>query len=87
MSSPQAIAAGTAGDKLSRVITGTDEVSGGRSAIATGAGAALGAAGVGALSVGAGAVGATALAAAAAPVLVPAAIVAGGIGLLCSLFE
>ena len=84
---PQAIAAGTAGDKLSRVITGTDEVSAGRSAIATGAGAALGAAGVGALSVGAGAVGATALAAAAAPVLVPTAILAGGIGLLCSLFE
>ena len=64
MSIPQAIAAGTAGDKLSRVITGTDEVSTGRSAIATGAGAALGAAGVGALSVGAGAVGATAFAAA-----------------------
>ena len=37
MSIPQAIAAGTAGDKLSRVITGTDEVSAGRSAIATGA--------------------------------------------------
>ena len=55
MSIPQAIAAGTAGDKLSRVITGTDEVSAGRSAIATGAGAARGAAGVGALSVGAGA--------------------------------
>ena len=47
MSIPQAIAAGTAGDKLSRVITGTDEVSAGRSAIATGAGAALGATGVG----------------------------------------
>lgn len=87
MSIPQAITAGTAGDKLSRVITGTDEVSAGRSAIATGAGAALGAAGVGALSVGAGAVGATALATAAAPVLFPVAIVAGGIGLLCSLFE
>ena len=87
MSIPQAIAAGTAGDKLSRVITGTDEVSVGRSAIATGAGAALGAAGVGALSVGAGAVGATAFAAVAAPVAVPVAIVAGGIGLLCSLFE
>lgn len=38
MSIPQAIAAGTAGDKLSRVITGTDEVSAGRSAIATGQG-------------------------------------------------
>ncbi len=80
MSIPQAIAADTAGDKLSRAITGTDEVSAGRSAIATGAGAALGAAGVGAL-----AVGATALAAAAAPVVVPVAIVAGGIGFLCSL--
>ena len=83
----QAVNAGLTGEKLSRTITGTDEVSAGRSAIATGAGAALGAAGVGALSVGAGAVGATAFAAAAAPVAVPVAIVAGGIGLLCSLFE
>ena len=87
MSLPQAIAPDTAGDKLSRAITGTDEVSAGRSAIATGAGAALGAARVGALSVGAGVVGATAFAAAAAPVAVPVAIVAGGIGFLCSLFE
>ena len=87
MSIPQAIAAGTAGDKLSRAITGTDEVSVSRSAIATGAGAALGAAGVGALTVSAGAVGATALATAAAPVVVPVAIVAGGIGFLCSLFD
>ena len=87
MSIPQAIAAGTAGNQLSRAITGTDEVSVGRSAIATGAGVALGAAGVGALSVGAGAVGATALAVAAAPVVIPVAIVAGGISWLCSLFE
>lgn len=84
MTLPQAIAFGTAGDKLSRKITGTNEVSVTRSTIATGAGAALGA---GALSVGAGAVGLTAVATVAAPVAVPVAIVAGGIGLLCSLFE
>ena len=42
MSIPHAIAAGIAGDKLSRTITGTDEVSVGRTAIASGAGAALG---------------------------------------------
>ena len=87
MTLPQAIAFGTAGDKLSRKSPGTNEVSVTRSTIATGAGAALGAAGAGALSVGAGAVGLTAVATVAAPVAVPVAIVAGGIGLLCSLFE
>ncbi|MBP9952843.1 MAG: hypothetical protein KBF22_00065 [Ottowia sp.] len=87
MSIPHAIAAGIAGDKLSRTITGTDEVSVGRTAIASGAGAALGTVSVGTVTVVASTVGATALATAAAPVVVPVAIVAGGIGFLCSLFE
>ncbi|MBH2042708.1 MAG: hypothetical protein I8H87_04040 [Comamonadaceae bacterium] len=87
MSHLQAISAGIAGEKLSRTITGTDEVSAGRSAVATGAGAALGAASVGALAAGATAVGATALATAAAPVLVPVAVVAGAVGLIRSLFD
>ena len=38
----KALPAGLAGEKLSRTITGTSEVSAGRSAIATGSGAGLG---------------------------------------------
>ena len=87
MSHTQAITAGLAGEKLSRVITGSDEVSAGRSAVATVSGAALGAAGVGAVAVGATAVGATALAAAAAPVVVPVAVVAGAVSLVRSWFD
>ena len=83
----QAVNAGLTGEKLSRTITGTDEVSVGRTAIASGAGAALGTVSVGTVTVVASTVGATALATAAAPVVVPVAIVAGGIGFLCSLFE
>lgn len=84
---PQAISAGLAGETLSRTLTGTSQVSAGRSVVATGAGAALGAAGVGALSVGASTIGATALAAAAAPVVLPVAVVAGAVGLIRSLFD
>ncbi|MFN3713611.1 MAG: hypothetical protein ACK4SX_08130 [Alcanivoracaceae bacterium] len=83
----KAIAAGIAGDQLSRSIARTDEVSAGRSAIAVGSGALLGGAATGALAVGAGAVGASALAAVAAPVILPMAVVSGGIALLCSLWE
>lgn len=87
MSLPQAIALGISGDKLSRTITGTDKVSAGRSAVATGAGAALGAASTGALVVGASSLGATAVAAAAAPLVVPMAVAAGAISLIASLFD
>lgn len=87
MGIPQAITAGLAGEKLSRTLTGTNEVSAGRSVVATASSAALGAVSVGALSVGAAAVGATALAAAAAPVVVPVAIAASVVGLIRSLFD
>lgn len=82
-----AITAGLRGEKLSRAITGTDEVCASRSAVATVSGAALGAASVGAVAAGASAVGATALVAAAAPVLVPVAVVAGAVGLIRSWFD
>jgi hypothetical protein len=83
----QVITAGLAGGKLSRSITGTDEVCASRSAVATGAGAFLGAASVGAVAAGATAVGATTLAAFAAPVVLPVAIAAGAVGLIRSLFD
>ena len=73
----QAVTAGLAGEKLSRTITGTGEVSAGRSAVATGAGGLLGGAAAGAVAVGASAVGLTALAAAAAPVVIPVAVFSG----------
>lgn len=87
MSLPQAVAAGLAGEKLSRVVTGTDEVCASRSAVATGAGALLGGVSAGTIAVGASAVGATALATAAAPIVVPVAVVAGAVGLIRSLFD
>jgi hypothetical protein len=83
----KAIPAGVAGDKLSRTVTGTDQVSVGRSVVAVGSGGLLGAAATGAIAVGASAVGATALAAAAAPVVIPVALASAAIAGLCSLFE
>ena len=87
MSIKETVTLGLAGEELSRRITGTSEVSAGRTAIATGAGAALGATAAGALAVGAGAVGATALAAAAAPVVVPVAVGAAVVSFFASLFD
>lgn len=87
MTIEKALMAGLAGEKLSRTITGTNEVSAGRSAVATGSGALLGAAATGTVVVVAEAVGATALATVAAPVLIPTAVLAGGIALIRSLWD
>ncbi|NLY16890.1 MAG: hypothetical protein GXZ05_11040 [Gammaproteobacteria bacterium] len=87
MTIDKAFAAGIAGDKVSRTITGTDEVSAGRTTVAAGAGAAIGAAATGGLALGASAVGATALAAAAAPVVIPVAVFSAIVGGISSLFE
>lgn len=87
MSLPQAIAAGLSGEKLSRVITGTSEVSAGRSVVATGSGAALGAVATGSIVVGASAIGATALAAAATPIAIPVAVASGVVALIRSLWD
>lgn len=83
----QAVTTGLAGEKLSRTITGTSEVSAGRSAVATGSGALLGGVTTGAVAVGASAVGLTALAAAAAPVAIPVAVVSGLVAGIRSLFD
>lgn len=83
----QAVTAGLAGEKLSRTITGTTEVSAGRSAVAAGSGALLGGVATGAVAVGASAVGLTALAAAAAPIAVPVALVSGVFAGIRSLWD
>lgn len=69
MTIAQAVTAGLAGEKLSRTLTGTDEVSAGRTAVATGSGALLGGVATGAVAVG--------LGVAAAPVVIPVAVVSG----------
>lgn len=87
MITQESITAGLQGEKLSRVLTGTSDVSAGRSTVAAGAGALLGGATTGAVAVGASAVGFTALAAAAAPVVVPVAVISGGIAFIRSLWD
>lgn len=84
---PQAITAGLAGEQLSRRITGTDEVSAGRSAVATGAGAIIGGAAAAGLGTAATAAGLTAAATIAAPVVLPVAIVSGAVALIRSLWD
>ena len=83
----QAVNAGLTGEKLSRTITGTSEVSAGRSAVATGAGALLGGAATGAVAAGASAMGLTALTAAAAPVVITTAVVSGIVAGIRSLWD
>lgn len=83
----KALPAGLAGEKLSRTITGTSEVSTGRSAIATGSGGGLGYLAASSAVIGLEAVGFTAAATVAAPLIVPVAIFAGGIALVRSLFD
>ena len=87
MTIAQAVTAGLAGEKLSRTITGTSEVSAGRSAVATGSGALLGGVATGAVAVGASAVGLTALAAAAAPAALTVAVVSGIVAGIRSLWD
>ena len=79
MTIAQAVTAGLAGEKLSRTLTGTDEVSAGRTAVATGSGALLGGVATGAVAVG--------LGVAAAPVVIPVAVVSGVIAGIRSLWE
>jgi len=78
MSIDKAFALGLSGNEISKKITGTSEVSAGRSVVATGSGAALGAAATGALVV---------TGFASAPVVVPLAIASGIVGGVASLFD
>ncbi len=79
MTIAQAVTAGLAGEKLSRTLTGTDEVSAGRTAVATGSGALLGGVATGAVAVG--------LGVAAAPVVIPVAVVSGVIAGIRSFWD
>ncbi|PAT36468.1 hypothetical protein [Vandammella animalimorsus] len=87
MAIEKAVFIGLAGEKLSRTITGTKEVSAGRSVVAAGSGALLGATATGSVVVAASAIGAGALATAAAPVVVPVAAVAGAVSFIRSLWD
>lgn len=83
----KALPAGLAGEKLSRAITGTHEVSPGRSAIAASSGAGLGYLSASGVAIGLEAVGLTAAATFVAPAIVPVALIAGGIAFLRSRFD
>jgi len=78
MSIEKAVTLGISGNEISKKITGTDEVSAGRSVVATGAGAVLGSAA---------ATGVVALGLASAPITAPLTIAAGGIALVASWFD
>ena len=83
----RALNAGMKGEKLSRTITGTSEVSADRSAIAVGSGAVLGGVTASAVTSGATAAGMTLLATATAPVVIPTAIASGVIAGILSLWD
>jgi hypothetical protein len=82
MTIPQAIGIGIAGNEASKKLTGTDNVSVGRSTVAVGAGAAMGAVAAGTITVGAAALGV-----AAAPIAIPLAIASGICAGIASLFD
>jgi len=83
MSIEKAVAIGLAGNEISKKITGTDEVSAGRTTVAVGYGAVLGAAAAETIAVGA----AFLVGGATAPVTVPLAIAGGVIAGIASLFD
>lgn len=87
MSLPYAVAIGLAGNAMSKKIVGSDEVSVGRTLVATGSGAVIGAVTTGGIVVGATAVGVTSVALVATPVVVPLAVVSALVAGIASLFD
>ncbi|MGZ9270236.1 MAG: hypothetical protein ACXW6T_14045 [Candidatus Binatia bacterium] len=83
MSIEKAVVIGLAGNEMSKKITGSDEVSAGRTTVAVGSGAVLGAAAAETIAVGA----AFLVGGATAPVIVPLAIAGGVIAGIASLFD
>lgn len=83
MSLHNAIFIGLAGNKASKLLTGSDESSVGRSVVATGAGATIGAVSAGAVTVGAAAAGF----AISAPVVVPLAVAGAVCACVASWFD
>ncbi|AOY97800.1 hypothetical protein BKK79_38490 (plasmid) [Cupriavidus sp. USMAA2-4] len=78
-----AVAAGMAGNEASKKITGSSDVSAGRSAVAAGSGALLGAVAAETFVIGATALGATV----SAPISVPLAAAAAAVAFVASLFD
>ncbi|MEI8209359.1 MAG: hypothetical protein WCG16_09155 [Methylococcales bacterium] len=83
MTIEKALLAGKAGNELSKKITGTSEVSAGRTAVAVGAGALTGSVMGGAIAISVTTVGATV----AAPVVIPLAVASAVFAGVCSLFD
>jgi hypothetical protein len=79
MTIEKAVTLGLVGNELSKRITGSDEVSAGRTAVAVGAGATVGAVASGAVIVAVGAV--------AAPITVPLALGSAVVAGIASLFD
>ncbi len=82
MSIQKAVTVGLAGNELSKKIVGSDEVSVGRTFVATGSGAALGAVTAGAVTIGAATVGFVA-----APITVPLVVASAVVAGIASLFD
>lgn len=78
----KAIAIGLTANEVSKKITGSDESSAARTAVATGTGALMGMAAAGTITVGAAALGV-----ATAPVTVPLALFSAGVAGIASLFD
>lgn len=78
MATFKAIGLGIQGNEIPQTTTGTSEVSGSRTALATGAGATLGAMTAGGLLT---------ASIVAAPIAVPLSVAAGTVSLLASLFD
>ncbi len=79
MSIEKAVAIGSAGNAISKKITGTSEVSAGRTTVAAGSGAVLGGVAAGTVAVVAGV--------AAAPVAIPLALAGAAFAGISSLFD
>ena len=79
MTIEKALAIGLSGNEVSKELTGTSEVSVGRTVVAAGSGAVIGTLAFGAATVG--------LGVAAAPVAVPLAIAGGVVAGIASLFD
>ena len=83
----KALTAGLAGETLSRTITGTSEVSAGRSIIATGSGAGIGYLAASGMALCLETAGCAIATTVGTPVIVPIAVLAAGIALIRSLFD
>lgn len=83
----QAVGLGLTGNEISKKITGTSAVTPGRTLVATGSGALLGAVATETVVIGASVMGFGAFAAAATPIALPLALVSGVFSFVASLCD